>query len=375
MSTFDPDALECLAAIVEETGFERAAQRLNITQSAVSQRLRALEAQVGTVLIVRSRPLKATAAGLLLLKHTKQLRLLRADLERDLRELAPSSTGGGREEERISIAINADSIATWALGALGDLVRQGLPLEIITDDQDFTHEWLRSGQVLGCVTTLKQPLRGCKLVPLGAMDYIAVASPAYAQTQAPQGLTPHNFSRIPFMAFNRKDDMQGGFVSKAFGLKRVALSQMFVPSSEGQVRAVLAGWGASVLPGLLVKDLIHAGQLVDLAPGHVLPIQLYWHCWNLESDVLDALSAALTTAAARPLHRAQVAPLVRPPPERPFIMAHPTSPRTPHDPPIYPVSADLHPGCRRSPAAAFLDDSAQAAGSAGIHGGGAADGD
>ena len=302
MSTFDPDALECLAAIVEEGGFERAAQRLSITQSAVSQRLRALEAQVGTVLIVRSRPLKPTSAGQLLLKHTKQLRLLRADLERDLRELAPSSTGGGREEERISIAINADSIATWALGALGDLVRQGLPLEIITDDQDFTHEWLRSGQVLACVTTLKQPLRGCKLVPLGAMDYIAVASPAYAQAQAPQGLTPHNFSRIPFMAFNRKDDMQGEFVSKAFGLKRVALSQMFVPSSEGQVRAVLAGWGASVLPGLLVKDLIHAGQLVDLAPGHVLPIQLYWHCWNLESDVLDALSAALTTAAARALH-------------------------------------------------------------------------
>jgi LysR family transcriptional regulator (chromosome initiation inhibitor) len=58
MSTFDPDALECLAAILEEGGFERAAQRLSITQSAVSQRLRALEAQVGTVLVVRSRPLK-----------------------------------------------------------------------------------------------------------------------------------------------------------------------------------------------------------------------------------------------------------------------------------------------------------------------------
>jgi LysR family transcriptional regulator (chromosome initiation inhibitor) len=298
MSTFDPDALECLAAIVEETGFERAAQRLNITQSAVSQRLRALEAQVGTVLIVRSRPLRATAAGLLLLKHTKQMRLLRADLERDLRELAPSSTGGGREEERISIAINADSIATWALGALGDLVRQGLPLEIITDDQDFTQEWLRSGQVLGCVTTMKQPLRGCRLVPLGAMDYIAVASTAYAELHAPQGLTPHNFSRIPFMAFNRKDDMQGEFVGKAFGLKRVALSQMFVPSSEGQVRAVRAGWGASVLPALLVRDLISDGHLVNLAPGRALPIQLYWHCWNLESEVLDALSAALTRAAA-----------------------------------------------------------------------------
>jgi LysR family transcriptional regulator (chromosome initiation inhibitor) len=301
MNTYDPDALECLAAIVEEAGFERAARRLNVTQSAVSQRLRTLEAQVGTVLIVRSRPLKATAAGLLLLKHTKQLRLLRADLERDLRELAPSSMGGRREEERISIAINADSIATWALGALGDLVRQGLPLEIITDDQDFTHEWLRSGQVLGCVTTLKQALRGCRLVPLGAMDYVAVASPDYARVHAPAGLTPHNFSRLTFMAFNRKDDMQAEFVSKALGLKRVALSQMFVPSSEGQVRAVLAGWGASVVPALLVQDLIGAGRLVDLAPGHALPIQLYWHCWNLESDVLDALSAALSAGAARVL--------------------------------------------------------------------------
>ncbi len=148
MSSYDPAALECLAAIIEEGGFERAAQRLNVTQSAVSQRLRALEAQVGSVLIVRSRPLRPTTAGQLLLKHTKQMRLLRADLERDLQELAPSAPGGGREDERISIAINADSIATWALGALQDLVHQRLPLEIIVDDQDFTQEWLRSGQVL-----------------------------------------------------------------------------------------------------------------------------------------------------------------------------------------------------------------------------------
>jgi DNA-binding transcriptional LysR family regulator len=77
MSTYDPDALECLAAIIEEGGFERAAQRLSITQSAVSQRLRALEAQVGTVLIVRSRPLKPTPAGQLMLKHAKMMRLLR----------------------------------------------------------------------------------------------------------------------------------------------------------------------------------------------------------------------------------------------------------------------------------------------------------
>jgi LysR family transcriptional regulator (chromosome initiation inhibitor) len=300
MNTFDPDALECLAAIVEEGGFERAAQRLSITQSAVSQRLRALESQIGTVLIVRSRPLKPTSAGNLLLKHTKMLRLLRADLERDLKELAPSSLGGAREEERISIAINADSIASWALPALTTLAQQGLPMEIITDDQDFTHEWLREGQVLGCVTTLKQALRGCRINPLGAMDYVAVASPELARTRLNPGassLTAHNFRSVPFVAFNRKDDMQSEFVGKAFGLKRVTLNQLFVPSCEGQVRAVLAGWGVSVLPRLLAQPLLDAGQLVNVVPDFSLPIQLYWHCWNLESDVLDALTSALKQAA------------------------------------------------------------------------------
>jgi LysR family transcriptional regulator (chromosome initiation inhibitor) len=303
MSTYDPVALECLAAIVEEGGFERAAQRLSITQSAVSQRLRALESQVGTVLIVRSRPLRPTAAGQLLLKHTRQLRLLRADLERDMRELAPSSIGSAREEERLSIAINADSLATWALPALGELVAQGLPLEIITDDQDFTHEWLREGQVLGCVTTVRQALRGCKVAALGAMDYVAIATPAYARSHCPKGLTAHNFREQPFVAFNRKDDMQAEFVAKAFGLRRVTLNQLFVPSSEGQVRAVLAGWGVSVVPELLVRGLLAQGALVDVLPGTALPIQLYWHCWNLQSEVLDALTRALESAALSALAR------------------------------------------------------------------------
>ncbi len=301
---FDPDALECLAAIVEEAGFEKAAQRLSITQSAVSQRLRALEVQVGTPLVIRSRPLKPTPAGQLLIKHTKQLRLLRADLDGELRELAPGLGRRGREEERIAIAINADSIATWALPALDALARRGLPLEIVTDDQDFTHDRLREGQVLGCVTTVEQALRGCRVVPLGAMPYVLVAEAGFARERCPQGLTPHNFRDIPFLAFDRKDDMQSEFVGKVFGLPRVALGQMFVPSSEGQLRAVLAGWGASVVPELMAREGLASGALVDLTPGFRLPIELYWHCWKLESEVLDALTAALTEAAGRSLDKA-----------------------------------------------------------------------
>jgi LysR family transcriptional regulator (chromosome initiation inhibitor) len=301
MSTFDPDALECLATIVEEGGFERAATRLSITQSAVSQRLRSLEVQVGTVLIVRSRPLKATTAGRLLLKHAMQMRLLRADLERDLKDMAPGVAAVAGDEERISIAINADSIATWALPALSPLAHQGLGLEIITDDQDFTFEWLREGRVLGCVTTLPAALRSCKVTALGAMRYVAVAAPEFAAARCPDGLTPHNFSRLPFVAFNRKDDLQAEFVASVCGLRHVSLSQVYVPSSEGQVRAVRAGWGVSVLPELQVAEHLRTGMLVDLMPGSSLPVALYWHCWNLESAVLDALTRVLKAAASTAL--------------------------------------------------------------------------
>src|ERR1035437_8929884 len=133
------------------------------------------------------------------------------------------------------------------------------------------------------------------------MRYVAVADPAFAAKHCPQGLTPHNFNSFPFIAFNRKDDLQSEFVASVCGLKHVALSQMYVPSSEGQVRAVLAGWGISVLPELKVRDYLKTGQLIELMPGRSLSVALYWHCWNLDSALLDALTKALKSAAATAL--------------------------------------------------------------------------
>jgi LysR family transcriptional regulator, chromosome initiation inhibitor len=294
---FDPFALECLATVVEDGGFERAANRLNVTQSAVSQRLRALESAAGTVLLERTRPVRPTPAGALLIKHTKQLRLLRGDLDADLSELGGDTGRLRGEEERISIAANADSIATWALDALSPLVRKGMPLELITDDQDFTLEWLRSGQVMGCITALSQALRGCTVTPLGTMPYLCVAEKKFAKQHAPQGITPQNFSALPFVAFNRKDDLHAEFVAQALGLKQVRLRQRYVPSTQGQVQAALEGWGAAAMPAPLAEPLLKSGQLVDLLPGKRWPIALYWHCWSLPSEILRQVSDALVQAA------------------------------------------------------------------------------
>jgi LysR family transcriptional regulator (chromosome initiation inhibitor) len=308
MIPYDPAALECLAAIIDEGSFERAAERLSITQSAVSQRLRVLEAHVGAVLVVRSRPARATLVGQALLKHTKMLRLLRAEFELDIRQVADQRQPAVSSElQRVALAINADSLATWALPALDPLVQQGLSLEIIVDDQDFTSQWLRDGQVLGCVTSLHQPLRGCRAQLLGVMDYLLLASPDYARRhfgdlplRADQALGRQLPSHC-FVSHSRKDHLPEQLMSGWLGLRVTRLNQVFVPSSQGMVRAVCKGWGLSVLPRLLVADELARGELVDLLPGHSLPVALYWHCWNFPSGLVDRLTQALSMAAAKAL--------------------------------------------------------------------------
>lgn len=310
MQDFDPAALDCLAALADDRSFERAAQRLAITQSAVSQRLRALEAQVGQLLVVRSRPLRLTEPGKVLLRFARQMQAMRADVARELGEQM-------RSPARLPIAVNADSLATWVLPALDPLVQQGredgFGLELIVDDQDFTHEWLRQGQVLGCVSTVAQALRGCRIMRLGAMRYIAVASPAFVARElggdAREGLHRGNFARVPFLVFNRKDDMQAQWVARAFGLKSPRLEERFVPSSEAYVRAAELGWGVGVVTELQAGERLQRGQLLHLRPEVGIDVLLHWHQWKLGGDAgpparaarLDEVGTALERGARQAL--------------------------------------------------------------------------
>ncbi len=303
MKDLDPAALDCLAALADDGNFERAAQRLSITQSAVSQRLRSLEAQVGQLLVVRSRPLRLTEPGKVLLRFARQLQAMRADVAHEL-GVDPAA------HQRLPIAINADSLATWVMPALDALVHEGVSLELVVDDQDFTHDWLRQGAVLGCVSTVSDALRGCRVVPLGVMHYTAVASPGFIAQTLPQGLTRANFAQVPFLVFNRKDDMQPQWVSRAFGVRSPRLQERFVPSSEAYVRAALMGWGVGVVPELQVRGLLNSGDLVALRPEVGLEVRLFWHQWRLGPDggapsarvaLLDRIGDALVAGSEQAL--------------------------------------------------------------------------
>ena len=308
MNVFDPAALDCLAALAGTGSFERAAEQLSVTQSAVSQRLRVLETGLGRLLVVRSRPLRLTESGKVLLRYARQMQALRADATR---ELGTTQT----RHERLPIAVNADSLATWVLPALDELVRQGqregFGLDLVVDDQDFTHDWLREGEVLGCVSTVAEPLRGCTVLPLGCMRYIAVASPVFAARQLPKGLTRGNFTTVPWLVFNRKDDMHCAWASAAFGVRRPRLNERFVPSTEAHARAAMMGWGVGVMPEQMAAPALAQGGLMRVHPDIMVDVLLHWHQWKLRATdgdqpvsgagTLDRIGQALAAGAQRAL--------------------------------------------------------------------------
>jgi LysR family transcriptional regulator, chromosome initiation inhibitor len=134
------DQLAALAAVIEFGSFDAAADRLHVTPSAVSQRIKALEQRVGQVLVVREKPCRATPAGIPLLRLAAQTAMLES-------EALAETVGGSVKRVRIAIAVNADSMSTWFTRVLGQLPEALLDIRI--EDQDHSARLLREGAVMG----------------------------------------------------------------------------------------------------------------------------------------------------------------------------------------------------------------------------------
>jgi LysR family transcriptional regulator (chromosome initiation inhibitor) len=278
---FDPDQLAALAAVVEGGTFDAAARALHLTPSAVSQRVRALEQQAGQVLVLRTRPCRATTAGAVLVRLAGQLALLDVDAE--------TALGGPAGPVRLGVAVNADSLATWfpaALAGLGD----GVVVDLRREDQDRTAQLLRDGVVMAAVTADSTPVQGCRVRPLGAMRYRAMAAPALVARRLP-------WTAAPVVAFNAEDRLQHRFVEAELGRPAELGPVHHVPSHPAYVSVIAAGLGWGMVSEHEAHAFAAAGTLVDLAPGRVLDVALYWQRWSVRAAVLDDLTDAVVVAA------------------------------------------------------------------------------
>ena len=293
----DYASLVALAAVVREGSFERAARSLHVTPSAISQRIRLLEERVGGSLVVRGQPCVATPAGRRLCLHVDRVRLLEHELQGEM----PTLDQQGIARVPLPVAVNADSLATWFTPALTDFAtRAAVLMQVVVDDQDHTAQWLRSGVVLAAISGTARPAAGCDSRPLGAMRYLAVASPQFLLEFFQKGVRVDSLRHAPSLVFSTKDELQARWVQRLCR-QHVELPRHTLPSPQAFVSASVAGMGWGLQPQSLIADQLRDGTLVELVPGMPLDVPLYWQQARAASSLLDGLTRAVIAASGSAL--------------------------------------------------------------------------
>ncbi|MGM9489666.1 HTH-type transcriptional regulator ArgP [Ideonella sp. YS5] len=293
----DRDQLETFAAVIEESSFEKAAAVLNVTRGAVSQRVKALEESLSSVLVIREKPVVPTAAGEVLLRHVKALRLLE---DAALAQLMPKESN--RTSVPIAIAVNADSLATWFPRILWPLLlRRRVAIEIVTDDQDHTLGRLARGEVIGCISTEQRSATGFVAEALGAMEYRCYATPGFAEQHFRGGLSVQAALTAPAVLFNRKDSLHDDFLERVFGFRVDRYTRHYLPAPNALLEGVLSGVGYGLVPTVQARQFADLGQLVDLAPAMPVLVMLYWHHWEVEPPLSQEITGLIVEEARRSL--------------------------------------------------------------------------
>ncbi|USD41538.1 LysR family transcriptional regulator ArgP [Vibrio sp. SCSIO 43135] len=292
MRGLDYKWLEALDSVLSQGSFEKAAEELFISQSAVSQRIKQLEKFLAQPVLIREQPPRPTPVGKKLLGLNRRVRLLES-------ELVPELMNQDTERPlQISIATNADSLATWLLPALQDLMKvRKVELSLAVYGESRTIEKLKSGEVAGAISLESQALPGCTAEYLGRMDYICVASPEFVTRYFSQGVNAESLRKAPAVSFDQHDQLHHQFLRERFGLPRNSVINHNLGSSEAFVKVAEAGVAYCLIPKLQIVDELNAGTLVDVLPNYMISHQMYWHHWQLETGVLKEITQSILNYA------------------------------------------------------------------------------
>ena len=284
--------LQALAKVIETESFELAAGQLFVSQSAISQRIKQLEQQVGQPLLIRNSPPQLTALGKRLMHFYRQASLLEAEVF-DSEQLLPQT---------LPIAINADSLSTWFFPAVADFVKQAqVLLELRVDDQDQTLKLLQAGEVTGAISAEPLAPGGCDSVKLGGMTYHCVCTPAFRDTYFAKGPSKQAFLQAPALHYSPKDQLQSNYLARHLKVAPTSYPFHQIPSTESYLDFILRGLAWGIVPELQCQTHLTSGTLIKLDPKRPITVDLYWHTWTLQPELLKGFSQQLQTYCQREL--------------------------------------------------------------------------
>ncbi|PHV30687.1 chromosome replication initiation inhibitor protein [Janthinobacterium sp. BJB312] len=291
MGSLDYRALAVLDAVASHGSFDKAALALGITQSAVSQRIKALEDASGRLLIIRGQPAVPTGLGQRLIVHHRNVKLMEASLDIDL--------GNSVSMPEIAIAIDADSLATWFPDTLSALLAPPrCQLDVRLADSDSALQMVRDGSVFGCVAaesgTAIDAAAATSVTPLGTLRYVCVATPMFAGHWFGDGFIAEAVQLAP--AVVGQHGLLARFLAEQLNL-REPFPHHTLPVEAARRGCVQDGLAYGLMPQRLAAQALATERLVDLMPGSTLDVPLSWHAWTLDTPFTKLLSEQIVKSA------------------------------------------------------------------------------
>lgn len=257
------EQLEAFWYVVQTGSYHRAAEALFITQSAVTQRIKALEGSLGHKLFIRSgRGVTLTEAGQLLSRYCREQR------EAELMFIHRLNGEPGSFVGRLAVAAGSSEGCTWLLPVLARLGRQHPELNLaLTIDDAMDPIALLEGNKVDVVlgeTPLRR--RGLRSIRVGMVPYSLAVSPLLGAAW-PERPDAEQLKQVRAVDFSPSDQLTLDLLASCLPREDFSdLRRYFVNSMHGLIEWVLAGGGYSALPLPLIRQPLKEGKLRLLFP-------------------------------------------------------------------------------------------------------------
>ncbi|MFJ5774198.1 LysR family transcriptional regulator [Streptomyces sp. NPDC093094] len=263
------DLLLTFLEIYRAGSLSAAAQRLGVSQPAVTGQLARLEDQVGEPLFVRTyRGVTPTRRAAVLASrigvHMDGLR----------GALAPEGTEpvlGGT----VRVGGAAELMTLRVMPVLADLGRRGVRVQVTLGLADDLLSQLASGALDLVVSAVRPAQEGVLALPLVDEEFVLVAAPALAHTVDSERLAADPaaaLAHLPLVAYAEELPIVRRYWRSEFGRRPPNPVSLLVPDLRAVLAAVAEGAGVSVLPRYVAAPALDAGEVVQLHHPEAAPL-------------------------------------------------------------------------------------------------------
>ena len=249
--------LQLVQAVHQEGGLTRAAERLFLTQSALSHRLRDIEGKLGVRLFFRvGKKMVLAPAGERVLAASGPLLEKLEDLEEDIRLMAQGRKG------RLRVSTQCYTCYHWLPIVLAELQKEfpQVDVEIVVEATRDPLAALQEGRL--DLAIVHSEVAGQDLVgePLFSDELLVAVHPGHRLAKQPY-VRPKDFSQQHLIVhYNYKTSVLAREVLNPLGLKPKKISELQL--TEAVLEVVRAGLGIAVLAGWAVEPYASAGAVV-----------------------------------------------------------------------------------------------------------------